>query len=365
MSFPPEHSAHFRTLQSLQPPRVTRRLAWMIIIGMLIAGLILWLAPWVQTAAGTGQVVALDPNDQPQAITALVPGRVERWHVQDGQEVVAGQPVASIVDIDPQLLDRLRAERAQVLAEIAASDNALAAARSAVQVAGLDVRRSGELLSEGLIARRDFELSQIKVADGNTKVAEARGKIAESRAKLNRIDVSLSRQEAQAVNAPRAGRIQGVNAVTAGAYVSAGQVLATLTPENPARVVELMVDGRDIALIHRGRPVRLEFEGWPAIQISGWPSASTGLFSGRVRAVDPSSQPNGLFRVLVEEPPGAPWPGPQFIRLGAKVRGWIQMERVRVGYELWRQLNDFPLEFRRPADETGPMTKTGAETAAK
>ena len=38
------------------------------------------------------------------------------------------------------------------------------------------------------------------------------------------------------------------------------------------------------------------------------------------------------------------------IRPGGKVRGWVQGETVLVGYELWRQLNDFPLEFgRRPA----------------
>ena len=39
--------------------------------------------------------------------------------------------------------------------------------------------------------------------------------------------------------------------------------------------------------------------------------------------------------------------GASGVKLGAKVRGWIQMETVRVGYELWRQLNDFPLEFSK------------------
>ncbi len=44
--------------------------------------------------------------------------------------------------------------------------------------------------------------------------------------------------------------------------------------------------------------------------------------------------------------PGKPaWPGRRFVRLGGKVHGWVQGETVTVGYELWRQLNDFPLEF--------------------
>ena len=35
------------------------------------------------------------------------------------------------------------------------------------------------------------------------------------------------------------------------------------------------------------------------------------------------------------------------------MRGWVQGETVKVGYELWRQLNNFPLEFgRRPAATT-------------
>jgi len=128
--------------------------------------------------------------------------------------------------------------------------------------------------------------------------------------------------------------------------VSPGTVLAVVAPERVERAVELYVDGRDVALIRISQPVRLEFEGWPAIQFSGWPSVAQGLFDGRVRGLDPTASPTGQFRVLVEPMPGKPaWPDRRFTRLGAKVRGWIQMETVSVGYEMWRQLNDFPLEF--------------------
>ncbi|MGE7157618.1 hypothetical protein ACQKJ1_28390 [Methylorubrum rhodesianum] len=90
----------------------------------------------------------------------------------------------------------------------------------------------------------------------------------------------------------------------------------------PAQVAELMVDGRDVALIRPGRLVRLAFEVWPAIQFSGWSSVAHRMFDGQVRAVDPSVQPNGLFRVLVELAPDKPtWPDIAFISFGAKVRG--------------------------------------------
>ncbi|OYX33782.1 MAG: RND transporter [Caulobacterales bacterium 32-69-10] len=337
MPFRPDHLDHFHTLARLRPPRVMRAAAVMILLGIVLATLFLLFVPWVQTAQGTGQVTALDPGDRVQSVTALVPGRIERWHVTDGSVVKAGDPIARIVDNDPLLLDRLRAEQGQVQAEIAAANQAM-------RTAQLDVDRNAVLFEEGLGARRDLEAAQIKVA-------EHRAKVAEKRAALTRIDVSLNRQAAQLVTAPRDGRILTINAVNSSTLVTAGTVLATFAPEGRERVVELFVDGRDVPLIHPGRRVRLEFEGWPAIQFSGWPSVARGMFDGQVRSIDVSASANGLFRILVEPAPDrAPWPQEPFVRLGAKVRGWVLMDTVSAGFELWRQLNDFPLQFTRPAD---------------
>ena len=344
----PEHAAHFKTLASLRPPRLTIVLAWMLMFGIGTTVAIMAYVPWLQTAAGTGQVVARDPDDRPQEVTALIPGRIERWYVQDGQAVSRGDPIARIVDVDPNMLSRLAAERAQVQAEIAA-------VRQSQAVAAIDVGRSRQLFAEGLGSRRDFEQSQIKVADGSAKLAE-------SSAKLNRIDIQINRQSAQLVRAPRDGRVQQVNGATGGALVSPGTALAVIAPERVTRAVELYIDGRDVALARVGRPVRLEFEGWPAIQFSGWPSIAQGMFDGRVRTIDPIARPDGLFRVLVEPLPGKPaWPDRRFVRPGAKVRGWVQMETVTVGYELWRQLNDFPPDFGQA--QVAPGTPKAEEKA--
>ncbi|WP_311240074.1 MULTISPECIES: HlyD family efflux transporter periplasmic adaptor subunit [unclassified Xanthomonas] len=340
MQHAPDRIAHFPTLASMRPPSIAKVLAWMLLLGVTIAGAILAFAPWVQTASGKGQVVSLDPGDRQQQVTAFVPGRVERWYVHDGQHVSKGDPIARVGDLDPDLLTRLASERAQVAAEITAIQQSRA-------VASIDVERSRQLLAEGLAGRRDYELTQIKVA-------EADAKLAESRAKLTRIDIQLNRQSAQLVRAPRDGRVQQLNAASGSAMVSPGTVLAVIAPERVERAVELYIDGRDVPLIRPGRPVRLEFEGWPAIQFSGWPSVAHGMFDGRVRAIDPNAAPDGLFRILVEPAPGKPaWPAQEFARQGGKVRGWVLGETVRVGYELWRQLNNFPLEFgRRPAATT-------------
>ncbi|WP_205525353.1 efflux RND transporter periplasmic adaptor subunit [Novosphingobium sp. THN1] len=317
----------------------------MIAITIPLLLVLLFAVKWVQTAPGRGDVIALNPEDRVQQVTALVPGRVERWFVVDGQQVKKGDPIARIIDNDPDLLIRLAAEREQVVAQISAAEQAMATAR-------LDVNRSSQLYAEGLAARRDYEATQIKVAELNAKLAEAR-------AKLSKVDIALNRQSAQLVRAPRDGRVLSLNTAAGATLISAGDLLATIAPERQQRVVELLVDGRDAALVRKGQPVRLNFEGWPAIQFSGWPSVAQGMFDGRVLTIDPSAQPSGLFRVLVEPMPGKPaWPNDNYVRLGSKVRGWIQMETVTIAYELWRQLNDFPLEFPTPVD-AGPRKGNG------
>lgn len=348
----------FATLASLRAPRLAWVIGTMLTLGIVVAALFMIYVPWVQTAQGTGKVIALDPRDRVQNVTALVPGRIERWYVTDGQRVRKGDPIARIVDNDPLLLMRLQTERAQAQAEIAAVNQAMRTAR-------LDVDRTGTLYREGLAARREYEAAQLKVGDYAAKLAS-------TRAALTRIEVNLNRQAAQIVRAPRDGLVMQVNAGDTATLVKAGDVLASFAPEETQRAVELYVDGRDVPLIRPGRRVRLIFEGWPAIQFSGWPSVARGLFDGRVRSIDAAASTNGLFRIIVEPASDrTAWPREPFVRLGAKVRGWVLMDTVSVGFELWRQLNDFPLQWERPgnpkdsAPQPPPAAMTGNSSETK
>ena len=242
MPYKAERLAHFKTLAGMRAPRFAVVVAWMVTIGIAIAVAIMALVPWLQTASGFGQVVALDPDERQQQVTALVPGRVDRWYVKDGQRVARGDPIARVVDLDPDLLSRLAAERAQVQAEIASVEQSRA-------VAGIDVARTRQLLAEGLGSRRDYEQTQIKVADTGAKLAE-------SRAKLNRIDIALNRQSAQVVRAPRDGRLQQLNAASGSAMVSAGTVLAVVAPERVERAVEVFVRAQRLQLGSPQQPLR-------------------------------------------------------------------------------------------------------------
>ena len=337
------HGEAFTTMNAIRPPRVARVLGIGLVFSMLAVALFLIYVPWVQTASGPGSVTALNPNDRMQEINALVSGRIQEWYVRDGSRVKVGDPILRIVDNDPRLLQRLRAEREQILAK-------LTAAQTALDIAQIDKLRMENLFDQGLSARREFEQARIRVE-------QLRADVAQAGAELSRVDVNLSRQSVQIVRAPRDGVILRVNAGDAATFITVGQVVATFVPDNAERALELYIDGRDIALVREGAPVRIQFEGWPVIQLSGWPSVAIGTFSGHVIAIDPSAQASGRFRVLVEEnsDTGAPWPDRRFVRFGSKARAWVLLEEVSVGYEIWRQLNNFPPNFPVQGD---PMVAT-------
>ncbi|MFO0680383.1 MAG: hypothetical protein U0169_27920, partial [Polyangiaceae bacterium] len=50
----------------------------------------------------------------------------------------------------------------------------------------------------------------------------------------------------------------------------------------------------------------------------------------------------GQFRVILTPEEGAVWPAPVYLRQGVRAEGWVQLGRVKLGYELWRLFNGFP-----------------------
>jgi len=138
-------------------------------------------------------------------------------------------------------------------------------------------------------------------------------------------------------------------------------VLIALTrTDDPGIVAELLIDGNDLPLVQTGDPTVLQFEGWPAVQFVGMPEAATGTFAGRVYLIDPTSNERGQFRILVEPDPDAePWPNQELLRQGVRAQGWVLMpKRVRLGWELWRQVNGFP-PFREPQTKRASGTSLG------
>ena len=189
-------------------------------------------------------------------------------------------------------------------------------------------------------------MEQATIAYKNAQSSEA-----QALSNYTQVQSKVTRQKSQVVNAPSDGTIVRLQIGTSSVVVNQGQVVAIFVPKSDKLSAQIFVRGNDLPLIHEGRKVRLQFEGWPAIQFSGWPSVAVGTFAGTVTFVDQTASPEGLFRVIVVPEKGERWPAARYIRQGTRVNGWILLNNVALGYELWRQFNGFP-----PSLDTAPGT---------
>jgi hypothetical protein len=151
--------------------------------------------------------------------------------------------------------------------------------------------------------------------------------------------------------------------VTEGSYLKPGTLICQLIPQTDSRFVEIMVDGNDVSLLTArneekdlpGSPVRLAFEGWPAIQIIGWPQLSINTFGGEIVFIDATDDGTGKFRVVVGPATDkvkrygkvgdmeVDWPDHDtWLRQGVRARAWLLLDEVPLWFEVWRQINGFP-----------------------
>lgn len=205
-------------------------------------------------------------------------------------------------------------------------------------------------------------ISSIAVARSNLRKGEQT--LFSTEREVQDIENRVERFKARHVVAPCDGVVYRVHANVGGGgqYLKEGDELCTIIPDTKDRVVELTLDGRDAPLVlayaHRKGSLpqaRLQFEGWPAILFSGFPDVSIGTFGGKVRQVDQASGPTGGFRILIEPEhhvPGDEWPDAKFLRQGNQVVGWVFLNRVPLGYEIWRRLNGFPPVLPPTSKET-------------
>ncbi|MFD1818722.1 Multidrug resistance efflux pump [Pseudarcicella hirudinis] len=189
-------------------------------------------------------------------------------------------------------------------------------------------------------AQSDQSSAYSSLAAGDYELAQLTNKIA---------NVDIRRQQYH-VKAPQDGYIVRAIKMGIGETIKEGESIVTLQPANPQMAVELFVKAMDVPLIQEGREVRLQFEGFPALQFSGWPSVSVGTFGGIVKVIDRVDSKNGEYRLLVvPKPNDEPWP--HQLRMGSGVYGWVMLDNVSVWYEVWRQLNAFPPSLKEEPQE--------------
>ena len=67
--------------------------------------LVVLFLPWTQNIRSSGAVTALKPNQRPQTIHSVIPGKIEKWFVQEGQFVKKGDTILFLSEIKEEYLD--------------------------------------------------------------------------------------------------------------------------------------------------------------------------------------------------------------------------------------------------------------------
>jgi multidrug resistance efflux pump len=386
-------------LRSLETPMAGKILAkW--IAGIFVLFFVILFLPWQQNIRGGGKVTALSPSNRPQTIETTIAGRIQVWKIKEGQFVNRLDTIAIISEVkekyfDPQMLSRLqqvitakeqslqsKEQKAKALQrQVSALEDGLRNKRDQAK-AKLEAERvrfnnfknqyerNQKLFEAGNIpltkfqdieykyqsSEADFVNAEIEIervqaeyldkinkaeSDLNNTLAEqfdTQADIAKMRNELSNMEI---RAQQYFILAPQAGFVVKATQAGIGETIKEGDAVCTIMPQSTDVAVEMHVKAMDVPLISKGRHVRIEFDGFPALQFSGWPSISVGTFGGTVEVIDYVNTKPGEFRILViPDLKDTAWP--KQIRVGSGIKGWVMLDDVSVWYELWRQLNGFP-----------------------
>ncbi len=175
----------------------------------------------------------------------------------------------------------------------------------------------------------------------------------------NQLSNYNQRQQFYFITAPQDGYVTKAIKKGIGEIVKEGTDIVTIMPDVYDLAVEMYLPPQDLPLIRHGDEVRLRFDGWPAIVISGWPEASTGIFSGNIVAIDRFISENGFYRIMIS-PNNVEKPWPKILRVGTGTNSFILLNDVPIWYEIWRQLNGFPADFYKEKDDEKQEVKRKA-----
>jgi multidrug efflux pump subunit AcrA (membrane-fusion protein) len=132
------------------------------LLGTFIVIAVILFLPWTQNIKARGMVTTLKQEQRPQEIPTVIPGRVVKWHVKEGDFVSKGDTIVQIAEIkddylDPKLLERTKEQ-------LTAKSQAVESYKSKTGTAAQQV----EALKQGL---------DLKINDMNNKINQQVQKI--------------------------------------------------------------------------------------------------------------------------------------------------------------------------------------------
>ena len=132
----------------------------------LTLGLLLFVGmmflPWTQNIEAEGKVISLSPNERPQSVQSIIAGRIEKWYVQEGDSVKAGDTLLFISEIKDEYFDP--ALLANTESQLVSKENAVNSYMQKVQALDHQI--------DALITAKEIKRQQTK-----TKIDQARLKV--------------------------------------------------------------------------------------------------------------------------------------------------------------------------------------------
>jgi membrane fusion protein, adhesin transport system len=206
------------------------------LLGFALFCFIVLFFPWTQNISGKGQVTTLKPDQRPQTIQSQIPGRIEKWYVQEGDFVQKGDTILEISEIksdyfDPNLVQRtgeqikaksssvnsytekvkaldrqisalyteriLKLEQAknkllQSKLKVKSDSIDLEAAKTNINIAKRQYDRTLTLQNEGLKAVTDVEEKRLKLQETQAKLISQENKLLASQNEVINAEVEIS-----------------------------------------------------------------------------------------------------------------------------------------------------------------------------
>ncbi|CAA6811854.1 MAG: RND efflux membrane fusion protein [uncultured Sulfurovum sp.] len=189
--------------------------------------------------------------------------------------------------------------------------------------------------------------SKIKSLENN--ILLAKNKLKSLDQNLQRQATNISRYGTSQVVAEKDGYIVRLLNNDKNKFIKKGENIMQFAPKATLKSVLLKVSDFNMPLIKEGLPTRIMFYGWPALQISGWPTIKFGTFGGIIKKVEAISHEQGFYYAyIVEDPNEEPWPNDMLLRMGTQSTVWVRLNTVPIWYQIWRLMNAFPPQMLTP-----------------
>jgi multidrug resistance efflux pump len=83
------------------------------VLGIFVFLLIVLLLPWTQNISSSGHVTTLYQDQRPQQINTVIPGKIIKWYIKEGDVVKKGDTIVQLADTKDDYLDSNLVARTQ------------------------------------------------------------------------------------------------------------------------------------------------------------------------------------------------------------------------------------------------------------